>query len=161
MQTYGYVTLDYVDEYLNIYYPRLDSLACHFKVLSDEDKIAWLMSSAYAINNLVMQGCRVDKNQEFAFPRKECFKPYIIPDEVKDAQIENALGLFNEHLSARSEQQIKTMLSLGLMKNMKYSKREMGNVGLSESLADVSVSKPKKRLASEEAERILRPWIGG
>ncbi len=160
MEKFGFVTFEDVDIYLDTYYPKYNNLACHFKVLDEMERIGYLMSSLAQIDSLVMQGSLVCRDQEHCFPRKGCFKQFTIPDEVKDAQIENALALFNKDMSLRSDQQMKTMLTLGLMKNPKYNKREMGNVGLSESL-DAGLQSKRKRLESEDAERILRPWIGG
>ena len=156
-----YVTEQEATEYINRYYPRLDNVACYFKALSSEDKKAYLMQSAYQIDCLMIAGRKLDNNQSMEFPRKGCYKEGpVVPEEVKYAQIENALGLLQEHMSKRSDEQIMIMSSLGMAKNIKYNKREMGNVGLSESVTDVAVHK-YKRLASEDAEKLLRPWIGG
>lgn len=156
---YGYVSLHELSVYLQEF-PEFDDLVCHFKVLPDNAKIHYLLDAADEINSLVMQGSPVDREQRMAFPRKGCFKPYTVPQEVKEAQMENAISLFKDDLSKRSEEQMKTMLSLGLMKNLKYSKRESGNLGLSDSL-DISMSTKTKRLSSSAAERLLRPWTGG
>ena len=156
-----YVSEQEAIEYIGKNYPKLDNLACYFMALTSDDKRAYLMQSAGQIDSLLILGKKYDKNQTMEFPRRCCYKEGPeVPLEVKNAQIENALGLLHERLSKRSDEQIMIMSSLGAFKNIKYNKREMGNVGLSESVTDITV-KQEKRLASEDAEKLLRPWIGG
>lgn len=159
METYGFVTFDDVENYLDSYYSKSNNLVCHFRVLDDSQKAGYLMTSIMQIDALVMQGCIEDRTQEHCFPRKGCFKEHTIPEEVKYAQIENALALFNKSLSAKSDQQMKTMASLGLMKNLKGNQSELGSVGF--PAIDGGLQSKRKRLESEKAERMLRPWIGG
>lgn len=155
----SYVTVQEADNYIESYYNEFDNLAVTWGVLSNRDKETYLKQSAYEIDNLMLVGVVFNKTQSMQFPRKECYKQGIeIPSEVKDAQIENALGILHISLSAKSDEQMKILGSLGAVKNLKYNKREMGEVGLGASLTGQQAS--YKRLSSLEAEQILKPWIG-
>lgn len=156
----SYVTLDEANQYVKEYYKEFDNLAVIWNVADDSEKEIYLKNSAYEIDNLLIVGVIFDKNQQMQFPRRECFKEGPeVPSEVKDAQIENALAIMSKSVSARSDEQMKILNSLGAIKNLKYNKREMGEVGLGESLTGQTHSS-YKRLTSHEAERILKPWIG-
>lgn len=154
-----YVTVEEANEYIKQCYPELDNLAVTWSVLSDHDKEAYLISSASDIDKLFIMGRKLDKNQSMAFPRRECYKERQVPYEVKEAQIENALGLLNEKLSARSDEQMIILNSLGAIKNLKYNKREMGEVGLGATLTGGDTH--NRLLASDYAIKLLKPWIGG
>ena len=157
----SYVTLEYADEYVANNYPEYDDLAVVWGVLTDRDKEAYLRASVYQIDALVLQGAPLNKDQDLQFPRKECFRPAtrenpIVPSDVMDAQVENALALLNKDLNTRSDDQMKILGTLGAMKNIKYNKREMGEVGLGATLTG---AEKRSRLESIEAEKILKPWL--
>jgi hypothetical protein len=152
----SYVDLIFAANYIDDSYRLFDDLACRFRVLSDTEKESYLINSCRQINKLVMQGKPVNRGQPLAFPRMLCFREYEVPIEVKQAQVENALGLLKEEFTRRSTEQINMMSSLGAMQNIKYNKREQGDVGLGMVTA-VKI----KRLASKRAEELLNPWIGG
>ena len=156
----SYVTVEEADQYVKDYYPEYDDLAVVWEALSDHDKETYLRVSLDQIEALVFAGRMLDKNQPLQFPRIDCFKPAtkenpIVPDEVKCAQVENAMALLNKDFSAKADEQMKILGTLGAMKNIKYNKREMGEVGLGTSLTGVVV---KKALESEEAENMIRAW---
>lgn len=157
-----YISLEEANQYVEDNYPEYDDLAVMWKVLEDRDKEAYLRYSLGQIENLVLAGVPLHRNQELQFPRINCFKPATrenptIPTEVKEAQIENALALFHKDICSRADEQMKILGTLGAMKNIKYNKREMGEVGLGASITGASVG--HKRLESEEAERLLKAWL--
>lgn len=159
----SYVTLEYADQYIEENYPEFDDLAVVWKVLADRDKESYLRASMGQLESLVLQGRPLYPNQALQFPRRDCFKPATkdsptIPTEVMDAQIENAIALLNKDISARADEQMKTLGTLGAMKNIKYNKREMGEVGLGASLTGTE-TRHSKRLESEEAEKMLKAWL--
>ena len=156
----SYVDLEEADIYIEDNYLELDNLSVIWGVLTDKEKEVYLIQSAGEIDTLLLMGVKYAKNQKMEFPRMECYKQgKEIPNEVKEAQIENALSIMSKSVSARSDEQMKILNSLGAYKNLKYNKREMGEIGLGESLTGQNTS-ANKRLTSLEAEKILKAWIG-
>lgn len=156
----SYVSVAEANAYVENYYSEFDNLRVIWGVLSDESKETYLKQSAFEIDEQLFVGVVFNKLQDMQFPRKECYKegPQV-PSEIKDAQIENALAIMKNSVSARSDEQMKILNSLGAMKNLKYNKREMGEVGLGASLTGQTQSS-YKRLTSEEAEKMLKAWLG-
>lgn len=157
-----YITLEEAKAYIEGNYPQYDDLAVMWEVLEERDKEAYLRYSLGQLESLVLQGAPLIRTQDLQFPRKECFRPAtrekpIIPTEIKEAQIENALALFQKDICARADEQMKMLGTLGVMKNIKYNKREMGEVGLGGSL--VATNSRKTRLESEEAEKLIKAWL--
>lgn len=157
----SYVTLEEADKYVEDNYTEFDDLAVMWGVLSQRDKEAYLRYSLGQLESLVLQGAPLYPNQDLQFPRRECFKSAtkenpIVPTEIKEAQIENALAILDKDLGSRSDQQIKSLSSIGAMKNIKYDKKNMGEVGLGASLTGAVVS---KRLESAEAEKFIKAWL--
>lgn len=155
-----YVTVEDANRYVETYYPEYDDLAITWGVLSDREKTYYLYTSIQQMEALVLAGVRLDKNQPLQFPRKECFMSAtrenpIIPEQMKEAQIENALELLNADLGARSDEQMLFLSSLGVIKNSKYNKREMGEVGLGETLTGAV---RQSALESSHAVKLLKPW---
>lgn len=158
-----YLTIEEANNYVVDNYPEYDDLAVIWGVLSDRNKESYLRYSLGQIESLVLQGVPLKIGQPLQFPRKRCYKEAtfnnpIIPDEVKEAQIENALALLNKDLFSRSDEQMRTAGTLGLLRNIKYDKRTMGEVGISQGLSSVASSEPQKRLESEEAQYLLKAW---
>ena len=60
---------------------------------------------------------------------------------------------------AQTDKQFMIMQSLGLMKNIKYNKREAGDVGMGDDIT--GVKQQVSKLTSKTAEKLLRPWLGG
>jgi len=166
----SYITIEEADNYITLTYEEFDSLAIRWTILSERDKVSLLIKSVQQIEALVLPGRKVFPFQDLQFPRIQYGQQRlmnmmgitgqigIVPKQVKDAQAENALGLLKERLARRSDEQIKTMASLGATSNWKYSKRNQGDVGLGEGLTGKA---DNKRLSSQIAEQILKSWIGG
>ena len=155
-----YVTVEEADRFIETYYPEFDDLAIVWGVLTEREKASYLYTSVQQMEALVLSGVRLNASQPLQFPRKECFMPAtrenpIIPEQVKEAQIENALELLNADLGARSDEQMIFLSSLGVVKNSKYNKREMGEVGLGETLTGAVSHSP---LESSHALKLLKPW---
>lgn len=155
-----YVTVAEADEFIKQYYPEFDDLAVVWGVLTEREKTSYLYTSLQQIEALVLQGKPLDRNQPLQFPRIKCFKPATkenptIPNEVKEAQIENALELLNADLGARSDEQMILLSALGVVKNTKYNKREMGEVGLGATLTG---AESRTTLESSHAVKLLKAW---
>lgn len=155
-----YVTVAEADEFIKQYYPEYDDLAVVWGVLTEREKTSYLYTSLQQIEALVLQGKPLDRNQPLQFPRIKCFKPATkenptIPNEVKEAQIENALELLNADLGARSDEQMILLSALGVVKNTKYNKREMGEVGLGATLTG---AESRTTLESAHAVKLLKAW---
>lgn len=155
-----YVTVAEADEFIKQYYPEYDDLAVVWGVLTEREKTSYLYTSLQQIEALVLQGKPLDRNQPLQFPRIKCFKPATkenptIPNEVKEAQIENALELLNADLGARSDEQMILLSALGVVKNTKYNKREMGEVGLGATLTG---AESRTTLEGAHAVKLLKAW---
>jgi len=154
--TNTYVTIEDADDYVETNYSEYDDLAAIWSILTDREKERYLKASLGQIEALVIPGRPVDRFQPLQFPRYGVFKSGTIPQEVKDAQVENALGILNSEIKSRADEQMKTLGTLGVIKNTKYNKREMGEVGLGSTLT--STTKEKKAIESDAAAELLRPW---
>lgn len=153
----SYITVAEADAYIAANYAEYDDLAVVWGVLSEHDKEAYLRASLGQIEALVLYGRPYSREQALQFPRRDCFKAGPdIPSEVKEAQAENALALLNKDLKARSDEQMKTLGTLGVVKNTKYNKREMGEVGLGATLT--GLEKHSSVLESEDAVKMLKAW---
>ena len=136
----SYVSLDEADDFVEQNYSEKNNLACHWKVLSDSTKSIYLVKSARQIDSQMYAGRRLTRLQFMAFPRSEGWKHCTIPDEVKIAQIINALAIFNERLKKDSR--------------------------IAKSGQPIAAENPifeptmgAEKLTSDEALTILRPWI--
>lgn len=155
-----YVTVEEADRFIETYYPEFDDLAVVWGVLTEREKASYLYTSVQQMEALVLSGVRLNASQPLQFPRKECFMPATrenpsIPEPVKEAQIENAIELLNTDLNARSDEQIILLSALGVVKNTKYDKRTMGEIGLGTTLMS---SEKRVPLESEHALKLLKPW---
>ena len=151
----SYVTIAEADEYIESNFSETDDLAAIWGVLTDREKEHFLKASLGQIESLVLAGVPVNRDQPLQFPRCRVFRPGIIPQEVKDAQVENALEILNSEIKSRADEQMKTLGTLGVIKNTKYNKREMGEIGLGATLTGQERRSP---LESDAAAELLRPW---
>lgn len=88
MNLVGYVTLAEANNYIETRYLSSDPLRETWDGMSDEDKTVCLMRSLDAIESLPYVGHKMSATQLLAFPR--CPQTEV-PENVKRAQIENAL----------------------------------------------------------------------
>lgn len=152
-----YISVDGADEIINSGYREFDDLACRWRVLDDVEKEIYLTSAMDEIENLVLTGSKLHEKQTLCFPRVGCYKENEIPQEVKQAQVENALALLGAELSRRSAEQIQTMSSLGALLNIKMNKKQQ----FDGDMLNGAIIPKRKRLTSTVAERLLKSWIGG
>lgn len=171
-----YATVEFANQYIEAHYMPFNPLRVHFSVLTDDEKEAYLRSSLQEIEKLHFSGRKRIVNQTLSFPRKRqtsyaCYSPtYLsvftgvdetqIPECVRQAQVENALGIISNEISAVSDKQFMTLQSLGIIKNTKYNKREAGDLGFG---ADITGGTSINRcpLSSQKAYSLLREWLGG
>lgn len=171
-----YATVEFADEYIAAHYPQNNPLRVHFSVLHDDEKEAYLRLSLQEIERLPFVGRKYNVSQPLQFPRRRNgslngLSPTYLsmfvgnvganetPECVKQAQVENALGVLANEISAVSDKQFMTLQSLGIIKNTKYNKREAGDLGFG---ADITGASSKRcPLSSNKAYELLRGWLGG
>lgn len=149
--TNSYITLIEANEYIDTHYDTTNDLACYWRVLSDEEQEIWLLKSMQQLESIVLTGLKEYEDQALAFPRYRCYKEFTVPQEVKDAEIENALALFKKELSDVSMKQLKTLNTLGIVKNMRKD----------ENILTESTKLNTNYVQSDVAQRLLKSWIGG
>lgn len=170
-----YATTAEADEYINTHYNKYAPLRAIWTVLDDEEKESYLRNSLTEIEALPFVGRKYKMTQKLAFPRIKsgtagCVYPYgpfygsmsdysEIPQEVKEAQAENALALIGKECMAQTDKQFMIMQSLGVMKNIKYNKREAGDVGMGDDIKGGS-SGSGGGLTGKAAYNMLRGWLG-
>ena len=150
-----YCSIIEADEYVGRTYNKYAPLRVIWSVLTDEEKAAYLRTSLAEIDSLPFTGAKYDSAQKLSFPRIShgCCSAYSslpyglrlasrdyseIPQEVKTAQAENALAIVGKECMAQTDKQFMIMQSLGLMKNIKYNKREAGDVGMGDDITVLS-----------------------
>jgi hypothetical protein len=170
----SYITLENADAYIDAMYHKYSPLRVVWSVLDAEEKDRYMFESMRELETMPVIGTRTVIGQKLQFPRRKTELPVVpffpfaffiaagaegIPDEVRGAQIENALGIIDKECSARANIQFQSLQTLGAMKNVKYSKREVSDAvlgGLGEGTAD----KKTRYLTSAKAERLMRGWLG-
>lgn len=168
----SYVSTDEANEYINEMYTRTSPLRVFWSILNVEEKESYLLQATAQIEKLLFIGRKYLYNQKMAFPRitgaygslidyrynsgNEAFQ---VPAEVKQAEIENALGIILEKIKSVSDKQFLTLQSLGAVKNTKYNKREAGDLGFGAELTGGTVKACP--IASPKAYALLRNRIGG
>lgn len=171
-----YCSVDEADEYIAKTYTKYAPLRVIWSVLDDEEKAMYLRTSLAEIESLPFTGAKYDSAQALSFPRRpHAYSAALgalpcvirltsqdyskIPQAVKAAQVENTLAIIGKECMAQTDKQFMIMQSLGLMKNIKYNKREAGDVGMGDDIT--GVKQKASRLSSQVAEKLLRPWLGG
>ncbi|MGN0807975.1 MAG: DnaT-like ssDNA-binding protein [Candidatus Coproplasma sp.] len=148
-----YVTIDEATEYINSHYSQKNILRAHWTVAPDEFREQYLLQSVAEIEALPFIGRKYNYVNELQFPRIYANVPYNIsrhpiyriqygeegkvPEQVKFAQIENALGIIKK--SYRPDKAALIVLKLGVVPEYK------------EVMGDLS---------SERALRLLTPFLG-
>lgn len=170
-----YADIAFSDEYVKNYQTRYAPLRVHWSVLNEAEKEEYLRSSLSQIEKLRFTGKKYDRDQPLQFPRKYAAAtcgcvpyPYSfsmlqaqsaeVPEDVKEAQVENALGILSEQINAVSDKQFMVMQTLGAVKNTKYNKREAGDLGFGAELKGGQVN---IEIASLRAYQLLTPYLGG
>lgn len=180
----SYITVTEADAYLALNYTKFNPVFVSWGAIDEVDKEVYLRQAAIKIDALMLHGQKWDTAQTMQFPRKRIepnqyyltfrFGPMLgwsigekeVPPEVKAAQAEEAIALLDKDINARSDMQFKTAQSLGMQKNIKHSKREMGDIGTQAEMAyspaaPTSVAKSNKIMESKKALDLLKPWLYG
>lgn len=148
----GYVTLEEANGYVTDHFISSDMTRVAWESLSDADKMVLLRNSYRAIEMQTFRGRKTSATQPSAFPR---WPSTDVPTSVKDAQIANAIVLADE--STREDAEHYNKLRTFGIKG--YS---LGN--LSETLntpAENANATSFQGIYSQEALRLLNPWLGG
>lgn len=151
-----YVTITEADEYITAYKKQYDPLRVHWSVLEDEEKAMLLKKALQEIERLPFSGSKREISQDLAFPRIRKGVPFIlsknplyvmanrdtyeIPEEVKQAQIENALGFIRKEYKDSVNAEKFSVYGLGV--NPPETAKESA-------------------LTSEYAAQLLNGWMGG
>lgn len=151
----GYVTVEEANAYIQSNLLSTDPLRVSWEALSDEDKQVLLNRSASAINSLPFTGRKTYSDQENAFPR---YPSKEVPDDVKVAQIENALTSSDETKS-EDAQLYQKMWAYGI------SSYRIGNlsesIGTASGNAGFSTVMLRSGVVSVIAQNILSKYMGG
>lgn len=148
-----YVTIDEATEYIEANYSAKNILRAHWTVCPDEYKEQYLKKSLIEIEALPFVGRKTIWTNGLQFPRTLMNAPlytirnpvylmynrdqFEVPKEVKEAQIENALGIIQKEY--RPEAKATVLSALGLVP----------------SFPDTGA-----KLSSERAAELLKPFLG-
>lgn len=98
-----YCTLEEANKLIKSNYP-IGDFAAYWVGLTDEQKEQILINSAIEMETLPVAGAKVFYNQPLQFPRKSNFYRFNqIPNEVKDAQVVNALETMLVSIGAKAK----------------------------------------------------------
>lgn len=148
----GYVTLEEANEYVTNHFMSSNTTRVAWETLSDADKMVLLRNSYRAIEMLTFRGRKTDKAQPSAFPR---WPSTDVPDQIKNAQVANAIVLADE--SSQDD-----VFYYDRLHTFGIKSYRIGN--LSEALntsTEGAVSSSSLGIYSQEAVRLLSPWLGG
>ena len=152
--TIGYVTLEEADLYVATHYISTDKLRVGWSDLSNDDKSALLLKSFETIELLPFAGRKSSIDQPNAFPR---WPDEDVPDQVKWAQIENAVVSSDATASEEAEH-------YGRLWQFGVQSYQIGN--LSEHISEGAWSSGTQNsvasgLVSTVATRLLKPYLIG
>ena len=151
----SYVTVEEANVYIRNNLLSTDPLRVSWEVLSEQDRQVLLNRSAAAINALPYPGRKTVSGQENAFPRY----PYTeVPEDVKAAQIENALT-FSDESQSEDGKLYQRMWAYGI------SSYRIGNlsetVGSASGNAGLSSELVRGGIISIVAQSLLIPYLRG
>ena len=145
----GYVTLEEANAYVTDHFMSSNMTRVAWESLSDADKMVLLRNSYRAIEMLAFRGRKTDSAQPSAFPR---WPSTDVPDQIKVAQIANAIILADDS----SQEDVAYYDKLRTYGVKSY---HIGN--LSETLDTSAEGASTHGIYSQEAMRLLSPWLGG
>lgn len=148
----GYVTLEEANEYVIDHFISSNITRVAWESLSDADKLVLLRNAYRAIEMLTFRGRKTDITQPSSFPR---WPSLDVPVQIKEAQIANAIVLADESTQEDVDYYDK-------LRTFGVKSYHVGN--LSETLnssAEGATSSSYKGIYSQEALRLLSPWLGG
>lgn len=147
----GYVTLEEANGYVADHFMSSNMARVAWNSLSDADKMVLLRNSYRAIEMLPFRGRKTSTAQPSIFPR---WPSTNVPDAVKHAQIENAIVFADE--SSREDASYYDKLRTYGVKS--YS---VGNLSETLNTSAEGSSASTQGIYSQEALRLLGPWLGG
>lgn len=147
----SYNTVDTANEYVTGHYLSSDEARLRWEALSTEDRQVLLNKSFDVIEGLPLTGRKTHTDQPNQFPR--C-PDEEVPEVVLQAEVELALALSDTEL-AESIRDYRRMVDYGI------SSYSIGN--FSETILSYQKNSLQMRygLISDEAERLLNPWLTG
>lgn len=150
----GYVSVAEANKYIENNYRREHPLNCIWQVLDNDQKKIYLKKSLIQLETLHYIGFPLRKYQTLKFPRTMRYgatgsyihNPYpeniaTVPDAIKHAQIENALGIINDECLEFSQKRAKFLESVGV-----------------KVVTIPDEKKPKKPLSSSIALQLISRW---
>lgn len=151
----SYVTVEEATQYILQHYTSADPIRVAWETLLDEDKQILLNRSADAINSLPLPGRKTYPDQENAFPR---YPSKEVPDDVKAAQIENALVSSDEQQNEDAKLYQK-MWAYGV------NSYRIGNlsesIGTASGNAGFTTTLLQSGIVSTKAQNLLSRFLGG
>lgn len=147
----GYVTLEEANGYVADHFMSSNVARVAWESLSDADKMVLLRNSYRAIEMLPFRGRKTNAAQPSAFPR---WPSTDVPDQIKNAQIANAIVLSDE--SSREDAEYYDKLRTYGVKAY-----HVGNLSETLNTSAESTSASTQGIYSQEALRLLGPWLGG
>lgn len=153
-EVFGYVTLEEANTYVEQHYLSNSPTRLAWNSLTDEDKAVLLRNSYAAIEALPFRGSKTLCDQASAFPR---YPSTEVPQRVKDAQIANAVVLSDDEFQEDA-------LFYDKLRTYGINSYKLGN--LSETILDYShvggsATAGAAGVYSQDALRLLQPWLGG
>lgn len=152
MDLIGYVTVQDADAYISSHCLSTDEVAISWFALSESDKAVLLTRAFQIIELLPFAGRKAVPGQPCAFPR---WPNKTVPDQIKWAQIELALNKSD----ASSNEDAKHYERLWLYGVDSYT---IGNLSEKTSAGSYVIGGAQATgITSAEAERLLKPYLGG
>ena len=147
----GYVTLEEADEYVTGHFMSSNMTRVAWESLSDADKMVLLRNSYRAIEMLAFRGRKTSPTQPSAFPR---WPLTDVPSSIKEAQVANAIVLADE-----STQDDVTYYDR--LRTFGVKSYHIGNLSETLNTPAENASASYQGIYSQEALRLLSPWLGG
>lgn len=88
-----YVDIEYANAYVSSHYLSMDNIRLKWEETNDNDKSILLINACQNIEMIKFIGRKHNTNQVLSFPRNSFD---TIPDEVKNAQVEEAICFFKK-----------------------------------------------------------------
>lgn len=147
----SYSTLLDADKYIETHYVSTDPQRIKWNTLSIEDKQILLEKAFMILERLPFTGHKTDIAQPFMFPRCPDTE---VPNEVLAAEIELAFKLSDDEANDEAKE-YRRMALYGI------NSYHIGNFGETVLAYGGQSLAVKNGLISEEAERLLSPWLTG
>jgi hypothetical protein len=147
----GYVTLEEANEYVTNHFMSSNMTRVAWESLSDADKMVLLRNSYRALEMLTFRGRKTSSTQPSAFPR---WPSTDVPQQIKDAQVANAIVLADE--SSREDAEYYDKLRTFGIKSY-----NIGNLSETLNTSAEGSTSSYQGIYSQEARRLLGPWLGG